>query len=79
MAQSNSNQPPSSQPSPASNATDFARQAEGRQQGAVMEMWGFLRHSKKWWLTPIIVALVMIGLFLLLSATAAGPLIYTLF
>jgi hypothetical protein len=77
MTQSSSNQPQSSKP--VATGQDFARQAEGRQQGAVFEMMDFLRHSKKWWLTPIVLALVMIGLFLLLSTTAAGPLIYTLF
>ncbi len=82
MAQSSSNQPQSSKPSanrPSVSSQDFARQAEGRQQGAIFEMMDFLRHSKKWWLTPIVLALVLIGLFLLLSTTAAGPLIYTLF
>lgn len=39
----------------------------------------FLRHSKKWWLVPLLLALGMLGTLMLLSNTAAAPLIYTLF
>jgi hypothetical protein len=45
----------------------------------VSEFWGFLRHTKKWWLAPIIVILVLFGLLVALSSTAAAPFIYTLF
>jgi hypothetical protein len=45
----------------------------------ISEFWGFLRHSKKWWLLPIVVVLVAFGLLALLSSTAAAPFIYTLF
>ena len=39
----------------------------------------FLRHSKKWWLVPLLLALGMLGGLMLLSNTAAAPFIYTLF
>ena len=48
-------------------------------QGVVTELWAFLRHNKKWWLAPLLVVLLLIGLLALLSATAAAPFIYTLF
>ncbi len=39
----------------------------------------YLKANKKWWLLPIISTLVLIGVLLLLSTTAAAPFIYTLF
>jgi hypothetical protein len=43
------------------------------------EFWHFLKHSKKWWLLPIVVILVAFGVLIFLSGTAAAPFIYTLF
>ena len=60
-------------------AEDFARDAEGPSRGIVGEFWGFIRHSKKWWLTPIIVVLLLMAVLLVLGGTAIAPLIYTLF
>ena len=60
-------------------ADEFARQAEQEQVGIVREFWDFLCHNKKWWLTPIIVVLLLVGLLVLMSGTAAAPFIYTLF
>ncbi len=47
--------------------------------GFVSEFWQFLKTSKKWWLLPIVVVLVLFGVLVLLSGTAAAPFIYTLF
>lgn len=58
-------------------ATDFERQAEEAQPGLVAEFIDFLKHSKKWWLTPIIVVLMLIGFLIFLSGTAAAPFIYS--
>ncbi|MEZ5316503.1 MAG: DUF5989 family protein [Vicinamibacterales bacterium] len=47
--------------------------------GFFSEFWQFLRHSKKWWLLPIVVVLILFGVLVFLSGTAAAPFIYTLF
>ncbi|HNV48717.1 MAG TPA: DUF5989 family protein [Spirochaetota bacterium] len=40
----------------------------------------FLLRTKKWWLVPMIVVLLLIGaLIVLTSGTAIAPFIYTLF
>ncbi len=57
--------------------TDFERQAEEAQPGLIAEFIDFLKHSKKWWLTPIIVVLMLIGFLIFLSGTAAAPFIYS--
>lgn len=43
------------------------------------ELWMLLRSKKKYWLMPIVVTLLMLGLLVFLSGTAAAPFIYTLF
>jgi hypothetical protein len=53
------------------------------QQEANIPLWKdfgyFLLHNKKWWLLPIIVILVLLGLLTALSSTAIAPFIYTVF
>ena len=44
-----------------------------------MEFYDFLVHNKKWWLTPIIVVLLVLSLLIALTNTAIGPFIYVLF
>jgi len=44
------------------------------------EFWNFLKVRKKWWLTPIIIFLILLGaLIVLTEGSAIAPLIYTLF
>lgn len=44
------------------------------------EFWLFLKVSKKWWLAPIVIVLVLLGaLMVLTETTAVAPFIYTLF
>ena len=42
------------------------------------ELWLFLRARRAWWLAPIVVVLLLLGL-VLLSQSALSPLLYTLF
>lgn len=43
-------------------------------------VWGFLRTRKKWWLTPIVVTMMLLGVLILLSeSSAVAPFIYALF
>jgi hypothetical protein len=53
--------------------------ADKAQTNLIADFWYFLRHSKKWWLLPVISILLLLGILLLLSGTAAAPFIYTLF
>jgi len=44
------------------------------------DIFGLLRERKKWWLLPIILALLAIGaLIVFTSGSAVAPFIYTLF
>lgn len=59
--------------------SSLARKAEGRQSSIVGEFWDFLRTNKKWWLAPIVIVLLLVGLLVILSGSAMAPFIYTLF
>ena len=61
------------------SSQDFEQEASTSQPSLVQELWDFLRHNKKWWLTPIILVLLLVGLLVLLNLSAAAPFIYTLF
>ena len=44
------------------------------------EFWSFLRARKKYWLLPILVVLLLVGLLIVLApGSAMAPFIYTLF
>ena len=61
------------------SSVDFEQMASTSQPSLVQELWDFLRYNKKWWLTPIILVLLLAGLLVLLSQSAAAPFVYTLF
>ena len=58
---------------------DFADQAEQSSPGIILEFVDFLRYNKKWWLTPILLVLLLVGTLIVLGSGAAAPFIYTLF
>ena len=47
--------------------------------GFFRELVLFLRHNRKWYLVPIVVSFLVLGIFIALGATGAAPFIYTLF
>ena len=63
----------------AGRVVEVRREAQDPQRGFLGELWHFLRHNKKWWLTPIVIMLLVFGLLIALGGTAAAPFIYTLF
>ncbi|NNE97721.1 MAG: hypothetical protein HKN25_01740 [Pyrinomonadaceae bacterium] len=58
---------------------DFTDAADTSQPGFFREFLDFLLHNKKWWITPIVVGLVLVGMLIMLGGTAAGPFLYPLF
>ena len=57
----------------------FSRLAGERQPGFLQEFWAFLRQNKKWWLTPILVILLLLIGLVLISQTPLAPFIYPFF
>ncbi len=44
------------------------------------DLWGFMKVRKKYWLLPVIITLLFLGLIIVLSSgSAIAPFIYALF
>lgn len=52
---------------------------EQRERGALGELWDFFATRKRWWMIPIVAVLLLLGVLVMLSGTAAAPFVYTLF
>ena len=57
----------------------FDSMADGADPGILREFVWFLRYNKKWWLTPIIVVLLVLVGLAFVTTSPAAPFIYTLF
>ena len=46
----------------------------------MVDLWGYLRQHKRYWLAPIIATLLVLGLLIVVAeGSAFAPFIYTLF
>lgn len=46
----------------------------------VRELWAYMRVRKKWWLLPLVVVLLLVGMLIALAqGSALAPFIYTIF
>lgn len=44
------------------------------------DFWNYMKERKKWWLIPMFIIFVLLGLLIILSSgSALAPFIYTLF
>jgi len=59
--------------------TAFEQAAQSGQNLLIHQLWKMLRYNKKYWLIPVIAALLLFGLLIVLGGSAAAPFIYTLF
>lgn len=60
-------------------ALKFLKKITGR-YGIIRELLAFFWKEKLWWMIPMIVILVLLGILMVLSqATPVAPFIYTLF
>jgi hypothetical protein len=58
---------------------DFERAGEEASLSIIGEFWLFVTENKKWWLIPLLLAFLLVGLLVVLGSTGAAPFIYTLF
>ena len=46
----------------------------------LIDLWGFMKERKKFWLAPIIIMMLLLGSILIFAeGSAVAPFIYTLF
>jgi hypothetical protein len=53
--------------------------AEIQSESLVSEFWSFLAQNKNWWLLPIVIVMMFLGVLIWLSVSPVAPFIYTLF
>lgn len=51
----------------------------GENVGLLRELVELILHNKKWWLVPVIVVLLVIGVLVALGSSALAPYLYPLF
>lgn len=67
---------PAREPARAESFEELSAEAD---PGIVREFIEFLRHNKKWWLTPILLVTLLLVLAAVLLPSPVAPFIYTLF
>ena len=60
-------------------ARAFEQAGKARRATLVGECWAFLKQNKKWWLAPIVVTLLVIGLVVATGGVTALQFLYPLF
>lgn len=50
-----------------------------QKQSIIFEFIAFLKANKKWWLIPLVLAMIALIGLVYLGGTAAAPFVYTLF
>ena len=61
------------------SAQEFLARAGTRRPGLLRELLAFVMQNKKWWLIPIFVVLLVLGLLVALSSAGLAPFLYTVF
>jgi hypothetical protein len=65
---------------PQFNSGEFEQEAATPHRGGLLlDLLGLVIETKKWWLVPVLLVTLLLGLLIFLSGTAAAPFIYTLF
>lgn len=57
----------------------FEAAGDGRRPSVVEEFLHYLRESKKWWMLPILIMMLCLGVLVLLTSSPIAPFVYTLF
>ena len=63
-----------------SNQTLFEQQASEARRGFFGEVFDWMGHNKKWWLLPVVLAVLCLGVLVMFGGVSAiSPFLYTLF
>ncbi len=51
-----------------------------KNRSIIIDIWDFMKENKAWWLTPIVVMLVLVGVLIVVGqSSTVSPFIYSLF
>ena len=57
----------------------FQELAKQKRPNLIVEFYCLLKQNKKWWLAPILLVLLLLGVLVFLSSTPLAPFIYSIF
>jgi hypothetical protein len=57
----------------------FEQLADQKPPSFVREVWVLLSTDRRWWLAPVVIAILVLGALVMLTGTGVAPFIYTLF
>ena len=60
-------------------SNEFARQGKRNRSSTAVEVFRLLRKTRKWWMLPLILVMLALGIFMVLSSSGVAPFIYTVF
>lgn len=58
---------------------DLESLSENESQSLITEFVAFLGSNKKWWLTPVIIAIILLSILVMFGGSSLAPLIYPFF
>lgn len=61
------------------DSSEFEDLNREKEHSFIREIWTFMKEEKLWWMSPIIIVLLLAGVLVALTSTGAAPFIYTLF
>ena len=64
---------------PSDEPDSFLELSRKRRHSTWRELLQLLREHKKWWLTPIVAMMLLLGWLALFAGGSAAPFLYTLF
>lgn len=50
--------------------------SNGRKSGLIGELVGMLMEKKKWWILPILVCLLVLGMIIMIGGSSFSPFLY---
>lgn len=65
------------EPKPNDPKNEFLDAAGQEERGLVAEFVAFMSENKMWWLTPILIVFLLLGVLLILGATGVAPFLYS--
>lgn len=70
---------PEARPTDRPDKDAFVAAGRSKDPGLIHEFIGFMKENKKWWLSPILLVLFLLGALVLLGGSGLAPFIYSLF
>ncbi|HZN41342.1 MAG TPA: DUF5989 family protein [Planctomycetota bacterium] len=56
---------------------EFLKAAGQEERGLVAEFVAFMAENKVWWMAPILIVFLLLGVLLVLGATGVAPFLYS--